>query len=44
MKRLSAKIPVTQEKFDFHPKALKQSYLNSALKSSHYKELKLNEL
>lgn len=38
MKRLSAKIPLIQEKLDFHPKALKQSYSNSALKSSHYKE------
>ena len=40
-KRLSAKMPITQEKLDFHPKALKQSFLNSALKSSHYKETQI---
>lgn len=31
------KFLMTQGKLDLHPKALKQLYLNSALKNSHYK-------
>lgn len=29
------------KKLDFHPKALQQLYLNSALENSHYKEAQI---